>query len=65
MRDSVQSVLPSMMRVFFGAEKVVEFVPRGPEDIGHAEQATDYVNYILKQDNDAIGIFLFQYSRMP
>ena len=48
-RDSVQSVLPSMMRVFFGAEKVVEFVPRGPEDIGHAEQATDYVNYILKQ----------------
>ena len=56
-RDAVQSVLPSLMRVFFGTEKVVEFVPRGPEDIGHAEQATDYVNYILKQDNDAIGIF--------
>jgi len=56
-RDSVQSVLPSMMRVFFGAEKVVEFVPRGPEDIAHAEQATDYVNYVLKQDNDAVAIF--------
>ena len=56
-RDSVQSVLPSLMRVFFGTEKVVEFVPRGPEDIAQAEQATDYVNYILKQDNDAVAIF--------
>ena len=56
-RDSVQSVLPSLMRVFFGTEKVVEFVPRGPEDIAQAEQATDYINHILKQDNDAVSTF--------
>ncbi len=56
-RDSVQSMLPSMMRVFFGAEKMVEFVPRGPEDVAQSEQATDYINYILREDNDAVGIF--------
>tara|TARA_R110002096_G_scaffold112227_1_gene244623 strand:+ start:1659 stop:3722 length:2064 start_codon:yes stop_codon:yes gene_type:complete len=56
-RDSVQAVLPSMMRVFFGSEKVVEFVPRTANDLAMAEQATDYLNYIIKQDNDAIGIF--------
>ena len=56
-RDSVQAVLPSMMRVFFGSEKVVEFVPRNANDLGMAEQATDYLNYIIKQDNDAIGTF--------
>jgi hypothetical protein len=56
-RDSVQAVLPSMMRVFFGSEKVVEFVPRTANDMAMAEQATDYVNYIVKQDNDAIAIF--------
>ena len=56
-RDSVQAILPSMMRVFFGAENMVEFVPRGPEDVPMAEQATDYINYIIREDNDAVGIF--------
>jgi len=56
-RDSVQAVLPSMMRVFFGSEKAVEFVPRTENDVAMAEQATDYLNYILHQDNDAIAIF--------
>jgi hypothetical protein len=46
-----------MMRVFFGSEKAVEFVPRNANDVGMAEQATDYLNYILQQDNDAIAIF--------
>jgi len=56
-RDSVQAVLPSMMRVFFGSEKVVEFVPRNANDMAMAEQATDYLNYIVRQDNNAIAIF--------
>ena len=56
-RDSVQAVLPSMMRVFFGSEKVVEFVPRSGEDIAMAEQATDYLNYVIQQDNEAVAIF--------
>ena len=56
-RDSVQAVLPSMMRVFFGSQKTVEFVPRNANDVPMADQATDYINYILQQDNDAVSIF--------
>lgn len=50
--DVIQSVLPSIQRTFFGGEKMVEYAPRGPEDVQAAEQATDYVNFILEQDND-------------
>ena len=56
-RDSVQAVLPSMMRVFFGSEKAVEFVPRTADDVAMAEQATDYVNFILNVDNNGLEMF--------
>ena len=56
-RDSVQAVLPSMMRVFFGSEKAVEFVPRNANDVAMAEQATDYVNFILNVDNNGLEMF--------
>ena len=51
-RDCVQAMLPSLIRIFCGSEKVVEYAPRGPEDIEMAKQATDYVNYILQNDQD-------------
>ena len=51
-RDTINGIMPSLMRVFFGSSKVVEFVPRGPEDIASAEQATDYINYIFQSDNN-------------
>ena len=50
-RDTVNAMLPSIMRVFFSSERTVEFIPRGPEDVQMAEQATDYANYVLNQDN--------------
>jgi len=56
-RDVVQGIMPSLMRVFFSSEKVVEFVPRGPEDVANAEQATDYVNWIVREDNPGFSIF--------
>lgn len=56
-RDSVQAVLPSLMRVFFGSQKVVEFVPKNANDVAMAEQATDYINHVLSQDNNAVEIF--------
>ena len=55
-RDTVNAMLPSIMRVFFGSERVVEYVPRGPEDVASAEQASDYANYILSQDNPGFTI---------
>jgi hypothetical protein len=58
-RDTVSAMLPSLMRVFFSTENVVEFVPRGPEDVKSAQQATDYVNYIFQNDNNG---FLTSYA---
>ena len=51
-RDTVQAIMPSIMRVFFGSSNVVEYAPNGPEDVANAEQATDYVNYCLTRDNN-------------
>jgi hypothetical protein len=51
-RDTVQAMMPSIMKVFFAANNVVEFAPNGPEDIASAQQATDYVNYCLTRDNN-------------
>ena len=51
-RDTVSAMLPSLMKVFFSSENVVEHVPRGPEDVAGAQQATDYANYIFSADNN-------------
>ena len=55
--DTVNSILPSLMRIFFGPEKVVEFIPQGPEDVARAEQATDYINFIVQRDNPGFSVF--------
>ena len=51
-RDTVSAMLPSLMKVFFSSENVVEYVPRGPEDVAGAQQATDYANYVFTSDNN-------------
>ncbi len=56
-RDTVAAMLPSILRVFFGGERMVEFMPFGPEDVATAEQATDYVNQVvLQQDNAGFAV---------
>ena len=55
-RESILFMLPSIMRTFFGTKKVVEFVPKGPEDIQLAEQQTDYINYIIQQKNNGFKV---------
>ena len=56
--DTINAILPSLMRVFFGSENVVEFSPESEEDVEMAEQATDYINYIVTTDNDGFEVFL-------
>ncbi len=51
-RDTVQAIMPSLMRIFHGTDRTVEFVPQGPEDVASAKQATDYANFIINRDND-------------
>lgn len=54
-RDTVQAILPSLMRVFFSTDRVVEYLPTGPEDEQVAEQASDYANLIFTQENDGFS----------
>jgi len=55
--DVIGQYMPSLMRMFFGPEKVVEFVPQNAEDVESAEQATDYINYIVQRDNPGFEVF--------
>ena len=55
-RESVLFMLPSIMRTFFGTKKIVEFVPKGPEDIQLAEQQTDYINYLIREKNSGFQV---------
>ena len=55
-RESVLFMLPSIMRTFFGTKKIVEFVPKGPEDIQLAEQQTNYINYLIREKNPGFQV---------
>ena len=55
-RDTVSAMLPSLMKIFFSSENVVEFVPRGAEDEAGAQQATDYCNYVFSNDNNGFMV---------
>lgn len=50
-RDTVNGLLPSLLRPIFGPDGVVEFVPRKAEDVEKARQATDFVQYIFEEEN--------------
>tara|TARA_R110000772_G_scaffold11768_3_gene36572 strand:+ start:148 stop:2190 length:2043 start_codon:yes stop_codon:yes gene_type:complete len=51
-RDTVGKIMPALMRVFFSTENVVQFSARSEGDTIFAEMATDYVNYVLNNDNN-------------
>lgn len=50
-RDTVRAVKPSIMRVFLSTGKPVEYVPKGPEDVAQAEQATNYMHHEFSRLN--------------
>ena len=54
--DTVEWMMPYLMKIFFSGEETVKFEPTGPEDVGAAAQATDYTNYIWKQKNPGFKI---------
>jgi hypothetical protein len=56
-RDAIRSIMPSLMRVFFGPERVVEFLARGREDQALARQQTDVVDLVVREDNKGFLVF--------
>ena len=52
-RDTVQGILPSLMRIFRDPENLFEFDAVGPEDEDAAEQESDRVQYAWAKQNNA------------
>jgi hypothetical protein len=50
-RDTVRAIKPALMRVFLQSGSPVEFVPRGPQAVAAAEQATKYAKYVFNRNN--------------
>jgi hypothetical protein len=55
-RDTIEYIMPSLMRIFTTHNNTAEFEPEGPEDVAMAEQATDYVNYVFNRQNNGFKI---------
>lgn len=58
-RDTLESIKPELLDIFYGGDKVVEFTPRGDEDVDAAEQETEVCNYVFNQKN---GGFMVLYT---
>ena len=54
--DTVESVMPSLMRVFTSNDKYVRFSARTEEDVEKADQISDYINFIINHDNEGYRI---------
>jgi hypothetical protein len=60
-RDTVESLLPQLMKIFMSSDTVVQFRPETPADEPGCQQATDYINHVFMVDNPG---FLILYTLM-
>ena len=51
-RDTIEWIMPSLLKIFTAGDIIVRFEPQGQEDEKAADQATDYINYIFQRQND-------------
>ena len=54
--DTIEWIMPELMEIFTGGDKVVSFEPEGPEDEELAEQETDTVNFVFSRKNDGFMV---------
>lgn len=57
--DTIEWILPALLKIFTAGDEVVRFEPAGPEDEEVAKQATEYVNWVFTRDNPG---FLILYT---
>ena len=54
--DTIESILPSLLRIFTASDKVVNCEPVTAEDVPLAEQATAYINHVFYKDNNGFQL---------
>lgn len=57
-RDTVEWIMPSLMRMFSGGQVTVRYEPTGPEKERQeaAEQATAYINHVFEKENNGFMV---------
>lgn len=55
-RAHMKKVLPSITRTILGSDEIVEFLPAGPGDEESAQQASDYINYVIASEVDLYNV---------
>jgi hypothetical protein len=56
--DTVESLMPSLMKIFTSGDNVFQCEGVGPEDEEMARQASDYINHIfLKENNGFVSLY--------
>lgn len=55
-QDTVQWILPALLKVFSSTDKAVSFEPANAEDVQSAEQATDACNYVFFKQNNGFMV---------
>lgn len=54
--DTVDWIMPQLMRMFAASKSICRFEPEGPQDVDQAEIETQAVNHIFMKDNN--GFFI-------
>lgn len=54
--DTVEGMLPSLLKIFTASDDAVRFEPTGPEDEEQAEQQTAVCNYVFYKQNNGFLI---------
>jgi hypothetical protein len=54
--DTVEWIKPELMKLFASGGDTVRFEPETPDDVPAADQATDYINYLIHRRNPGFRI---------
>lgn len=55
--DTIEWIMPPLMKIFFGGREVVECLPRGKDDDTAAKLMTDKVNFDMQRNIDGFTMF--------
>lgn len=55
--DTVESLMPSLMRVFASGDEIAEFTPISEQDEAAAREASQYVPHVVMRENDGFRLF--------
>ncbi|HZF98251.1 MAG TPA: hypothetical protein VEY92_08420 [Pseudoxanthomonas sp.] len=54
--DTIEWMMPSLMRMFAGSDDIIRFEPETPEDDRACEDATTYVGYLINRKNEGFTL---------